>query len=515
MADPAKPRDKPPGLEVSESGQLIYEPDGSVLSAYIEDDKHVVIIRGPIGSGTSSASCIKIYRQAIGQRRSTLTGKRRSKWIVVRSTYPELHETTIKTWLDWFPEHLYGRMSWERPPTHEVRVGDVELDVIFLALDEPEDIKKLRSLEYTGAWFNELEFVNKPIFDEAESRTGRFPSMKEGGSNWDGVIADMNAPPEDHWLPIMTGEVPAPENMPEAERELLGLPSNWAYHIQPHALDEVRDSRGVVVGYRTNEKAENLKWLKPGYYEEKSRGKTKAWIDSRLRNVITLVIDGDPVHPSFNIDTHVSATTLYPVKGHDVVIGMDFGRRPCAIFGQEINNRLFVQYELRAYGASSVIFAPIFKKFLEKHYPGFRYKIWGDPKGRDKGQATERSSYEIFDAHDVKVEPAPVKNNNLPTRLAAVDSILASMHNGMPRLQISKDNCPTLKAAMAGRYHVRKKALGDPEPVKDPYSDVADCLQYLCLGIGEGRVMVGLTAEAPRRPMSVWKGRRSLRRVAE
>ena len=93
------------GLERTAEGQLIYSPDGQVLSNYIDDDRHVVIIRGPIGSGTSSASCMKIYRQAIGQRKSTITGKRRSKWAIVRNTYPELLNTTVKTWLDWFPEH--------------------------------------------------------------------------------------------------------------------------------------------------------------------------------------------------------------------------------------------------------------------------------------------------------------------------------------------------------------------------------------------------------------------------
>ena len=56
---------------------------------------------------------------------------------------------------------------------HEVRVGDIELDVYFLALDDENDIRKLRSLELTGVWFNELEFIPKAIFDEAESRTGR------------------------------------------------------------------------------------------------------------------------------------------------------------------------------------------------------------------------------------------------------------------------------------------------------------------------------------------------------
>jgi hypothetical protein len=302
--------------------------------------------------------------------------------------------------------------------------------------------------------------------------------------------------------------------MTEDERELLGLPSNWGYHIQPPALEEVRDGRGVVVGYSTNPRAENMRWLKPGYYEEKSRGKSKSWIDSRLRNVITIVVDGDPVWPSFSLDTHVAPAALLPVKGHDVIVGMDFGRRPCAVFMQEINNRVFVQHEFRAYGASSVSFAPMFKRFLEKHYPGFRYRIFGDPKGQDRGQADDRTSYDIFRANGVIVTPAPVKNNNLPTRIAAVDSLLTTMHNGHPRLQVSPINCPTLKAGMAGRYHVKKKALGDPDPVKDKFSDVADCLQYAALGMGEGRAMTGQAAALSAGPVGVFKNRRSLRRVA-
>ena len=74
----------------------------------------------------------------------------------------------------------------------------------------------------------------------------------------------MNAPGEEHWLPQMTGEVPYPEDVPENKR--FAWPSDWGYHIQPPALDEVKDGSGRVVAYRQNPKAENLKWLPSGYY---------------------------------------------------------------------------------------------------------------------------------------------------------------------------------------------------------------------------------------------------------
>lgn len=503
------------GLEISEQGQRIYEPDGQTLADFIADRSHVSIIRGPIGSGTSSALCMKIYSLAMEQRLSPINGKRRARWAVVRDTYPNLTNTTLKTWLDWFPENLYGKLWAERPMLHEVRIGDIELDVYFLALDDEKDISKLRSLELTGVAFNELEFAGKKIFDEAESRTGRFPAVKDGGSNWDGVIADLNAPPEDHWLPQMTGEAPKPEDLTEEEAALLEKPHNWAYFVQPSALLEIRTPDGKsVAGYKINPAAENLRWLKKGYYEEKMQGKPKAWIDSRLRNIINFVIDGDPVWTSFNPDTHIAPLPLMPVKGYVVDIGMDFGRRPCALFTQVINNRIQFQMELRAYNSSAVVFAPIFKAFLERNYPGFTYRIYGDPKGQDKGQTDERTPYEIFAAHGIKVTPAPVKNNHLATRLAAVDYALNTLHHGAPRFIMSPSGCPTFKAAMSGRYRTRKGALGEPDPIKDKFSDIADCAQYVCLGIGEGRAMTGQAALAGRGPIQGFKGRRSLRRMA-
>ena len=146
------------------NGQRVYSPDGTVLANFLFDDSHVSIIRGPIGSGTSSCCCARIWRHAIEQRKSPVDGKRRSKWAVVRNTYAELRDTTMKTWLDWFPEATHGRVTWSRPMMHEVRVGDVELDVYFLALDGKEDVAKLRSLELTGGWINELAWMTRRLF---------------------------------------------------------------------------------------------------------------------------------------------------------------------------------------------------------------------------------------------------------------------------------------------------------------------------------------------------------------
>ena len=90
-------------------------------------------------------------------------------------------------------------MNWSPPYTHRIKVSDIDLEVIFLALDRPEDVKKLLSLELTYLFFNESREIAKPIIDAGTMRVGRYPSMKDGGPSWYGVIADTNAPDEDHW----------------------------------------------------------------------------------------------------------------------------------------------------------------------------------------------------------------------------------------------------------------------------------------------------------------------------
>ena len=42
-------------------------------------------------------------------------------------------------------------------------MNDLDLEVIFLALDRPEDVKKLLSLELTGIWINEAREIPKVL----------------------------------------------------------------------------------------------------------------------------------------------------------------------------------------------------------------------------------------------------------------------------------------------------------------------------------------------------------------
>lgn len=510
-----------PKVELNAHGQKIYRPDGAVLQRFLKERPYFGIIQGPIGSGTSTACCLKIYTLACQQKPGP-DGKRRTRFAVVRNTFPELQQTTLKTWLYWFPENLYGIMNRARPYTHPIRVGDVECEVVFIALDSPDDVQKLLSMELTGIFYNEMNFLHRSIVQEGLSRCGRYPPMAEGGPTWFGGFADMNAPNEDHWTPQMFGDVPIPDDLSDDDKSALVRPVGWERYVQPSGLIEVWGPDGkTLVGYKPNPLAENTKWLPPGYYVKLASAQKRSWIDSRIMNRISLHVEGEAVFPQFRSEVHVAREPLRPLEGSKLVVGLDFGRRPAAIFLQRLGLRWIVlgEYGMIDVGAST--FAPALKREIATRFPGFKIAagfdvgdvvFWGDPKGNDKVQSDEQTAYQIFRAHGMWVRAAPVPDNNIQTRLNAVESALTRLVDTYPGLLISP-NARTLKVALAGGYHWAKGGDGRTEPKKDRYSDFADALGYGLLGGGEGRAAIGKGHDRrAAKPVNLRPVRRSLRR---
>jgi hypothetical protein len=72
-------------------------------------------------------------------------GIRRTRWVVIRNTYPELRDTTRRRSSSGCRPDL-GQWN-EQKFSFTMRFKDVEAEVLFRALDRPEDKKKLLSLE--------------------------------------------------------------------------------------------------------------------------------------------------------------------------------------------------------------------------------------------------------------------------------------------------------------------------------------------------------------------------------
>lgn len=480
------------------------------------DRSEMAVIRGPWGSGKTLACCQRIFQHAIEQNFDS-RGHRSSRWFAIRESYPKIETTTMETWLQWFPEATYGRLyTGTKPYRHEVRVGDIRLDVYFASVDEIAGESVFQSLEPTGVWWNELEYAARSMFFSAHGRVGRFPSLIEGGSKWSGTLADLNAPSEAHWLPMMTGEVELPDEMPLDERIAYQRPAEMAYFVQPPAVTEVRGRKGEPPRFVVNPEAENLEFLAEGYYERAMLGKTARWIRSRLGNQIIPLVEGDPVWSNYDESVHLSPVPLEPVPGEDVYLGLDFGRRPFAALGQKIGRVMQLQFEAAMENSGASKFAPEVRSVLGKFYPwvlqpGSRAALYcyGDPKGEDGTQTDERTAYDVFRANGITVRPAPVKQNNIRTRIEVVEYALD--RNAL----LISPRCRRLKMAFGGGYRYpaeRPSPLQERKPIKDRYSDAADAVQYLLLGAGEGMEMIGRGADRRPMPVSIRPGYRSRRR---
>jgi len=495
------------------SQRRIYRPDGQTLIDFMSDStSRVKIIQGPQGSGTSTACCHHIFQQANAQPRQA-DGKKRFRWHIFRETYPKIEETCLRTWLDWFPQAQFGRFYETRPYLHEVRVDDLELDVIFMAMEDIRDAKSyFDSLETSGMWFNEGQHAQLAVIRHAASRVSppRYPANKDGGCVRGGLILDTNAPPADHWIPIMRGDVPAPDWMSESERAALKKPENWAFYLQPPGLKEVFDERGNFIRYEPNPRAENLRHLHaPGvdplgpknFYMEKVGAQTKQWIDAYVMNRSAVVVDGKPVYPNFQRDQHVSDRPLDPVPGIPIQIGVDpSGKNPAALIGQNLRGDWLILREFIGTDCFIADFAPQLKAFLAQNFPGFRFVPWGAPDGAFGGTSKDDTPFAIFRSIGLNIQPTWDGQNRASKRQEATNAVLMRRSSSGRGSALQVDpSCVTYITGMSGGYYMRRiRVSGEryaDDPEKNQYSHVCEAGETLFMGGGEGRLLLTGSSE--------------------
>ena len=179
----------------------IPNPTGKLFHA---DNTFVQLIMGPYGSGKSTWALTEIVQRACAVP-VWHAGRRRSRWGIVRNTSGELSSTTLASWLSWFEELGDVRKRQKPIMTYEHSFNDghgiVELELLFIALDRPEDVRKIKSLELTGCYINELSEVPQAALAHMKGRVNRYPSKAFCHEPyWSGIIADTNPPEDDHWI---------------------------------------------------------------------------------------------------------------------------------------------------------------------------------------------------------------------------------------------------------------------------------------------------------------------------
>lgn len=489
---------------------LKFKPPGPVARAFMLSPAFVRGLRGPVGSAKSSTCIVELLRQWMTARPNE-QGWRKTRTAIIRNTNPMLKTTTMETYGEWLDPAVFGEPKMAPPPyEHEIDLdlGDgtrMVAQVYFLALDRPEDMRKLLSLELTWAFINEAREVPKTIVDGVTQRLRRYPSLRDGGFSRSGLIMDTNAPDADHWWPIMAGEAPPPEDMSEEDVARLVKPHDWEFFTQPGAMLEQRDKTGKVTEYVLNPEAENVQNLDAAYYPGQIAGKTKAWIDVYILNRLGAVNDGRPVHPDFNEQVHVEPGIIEPVPQVPFVLGLDFGLTPAAVFYQRIRTRWQAFDEIVLSDGDAAQLAAAINRRMADRYPGHKISVaWGDPSGDNRAQTDRRTPFQILRAAGIPARPT--ETNDPEIRRLAMATALKRMTSGAPDFIISRERCPVTVAGLAGAWvYKRVRGAGDmfeDEPMKNRYSHPCEGAEYALLGGGEARASLGRT-EGAAKPVNV------------
>jgi hypothetical protein len=415
--------------------------------------------------------CIELMARASRQKPSS-AGIKRTRWAVIRNTYRELEDTTLKTWLMWFPEMVFGSFN-HRTMTHTVQVNDVYMEVVFRALDRADDVAKLLSLELTGAWVNEAKEVPKAIIDVLGDRVEQYPPKMDEGCTWGGVMMDTNSPDEDHWWHDLEAKPPG----------------GWEFFVQPGGLKEVNGK------FLHNPKAENIKHLNGGanYYLKRLEGKKASYIRVYYCNQYGYVEDGKRVHPEYVDATHCSPSPIVPDPRFTVYVGLDFGLTPAAVFGQRrANGQWLIFHEIATEDIGIKHFGEILLlPYLVSHLTDFEVKMFGDPAGSGGSIIDKQTPFEILTLMGFDVNPSPSQNPTL--RREALSAPLSRMIDGEPGVLVDP-GCKVLRKGLSSKFiYKRVQVVGDEKfhdsPDKNFWSHTCEAAEYMMVGAGEGKMI--------------------------
>lgn len=506
---------------------LEWEPPGPVAEAFMQSTAMVQILNGPIGSGKTTAACIKAVRLASKQRPSRkyrmlnpkreLVPVRRFRLTVVRDTYRQLWRSTLPSWWSRIPKEAGEWTGAENAPgTHVVKFelnpdtvdsNIVEFKADFGAIGEHSVEDFMRGYETTGWYLNEMDRLAQEVFSYALGRAGRYPDIGDGGPSWYGVLGDCNAPEFENWL------YTDPERDPLTGKNKRGIftmtPRERATYVLDRMTPQQREQLGVdrmtpeqlaffgvalfiQPGGREPD-AENLKNLIAGYYVPKP-GQGEHYVARMIDNKSGYSQAGKPVHPEFKAHRHVASHPLEPIPGLPLTLGLDPKTYPTAVFIQHLpNGQRRVIDELQGeQNTGPRRFGRMLAERLHERWPFVPPKAINtviDPSalyGADREDGVQDWAQIVSAVSGIRIKAAVT--NSLPYRREALKKPLETLIDGEPALLINPD-CTLVCTALASGFRFRRlntpgAARFSPEVEKNEFADVGEALEYGCLADG-------------------------------
>lgn len=496
---------------------------GDVMDRLIASNAFIVGGMGPVGSGKTIGFSIKIQHHATKQR-GVLNSQgqliRKSRYVLVRDTYPNLDRNTIPSWNKVVPKSA-GRFVASSPRVHQFgmvlqrdghlldrdakAIDIAQVEVEFRAIGDQTVEDALRGLEATAALVNEADRTHPDILTFLAGRVGRYsdldPSLVVDPQIW----LDLNGADDENWTHKVLVDKQLDDDVMRVIREVSGGRELIEYFEQPPAILEGPDIPG---GWMVNPKAENLPNLPQGYYERqyafaKMRG-NQTYIDRMLRSKFTPPRSGRSVFPEYIEDHHSGEFEAIP--GFPLLVFADQGLLGAVLITQLVKGQLRVLEEISAVFETEDDEIEVVqmggetlgrqaRELLATKYPGF---VIGDAVCDPAGTAGEgainfkswRQDFQKGLGH--KVRKARVPQNALTPRLKAVRDRLNRLI-GSDRALLVHKRCKMTRRAFRTKYYYQRigKGSGDgfysdvPKKVQG-YSDLMDALQYGCFEIEKG-----------------------------
>jgi len=398
----------------------------------------------------------------------------------------------------------------------------VEAEFLFLALDNPKDVRKLLSLEVTGVFTNESRELDFAVIKAARERIGRYPSVIDGYGTDKGayagykphydeeghltactrksLIMDTNPPEDDHWW-YQLAEDGCLEGTSLEQKEFAISETERIFDFFATPSPLVKHDDGT---YTPSDNAENIPYLPGGYqyYIDMIAGNTEDHINVMVMGNYGSIRDGKPIYPEYNDLMHCKP--VKPIGGIPIGLGWDFGLTPACVISQlTATGQLRIISELFCENMGIRQFArEVVKPYLAQNYKGYKIAFsLADPAGV-AGEGEGRSAIGILndDMPDdgqliepinlgFTTEPAPT--NDPTKRIDAVKGFLTKLvDSGQPGYIIDK-RCKNLRKGKQGKYQYKRiqvsgEAKYRDKPDKNKYSHSADAEQYLALGYING-----------------------------
>jgi len=451
-----------------------YTP-GATGDKFLNDTSFLKLICGPVGGGKSTVALMDLLRRAIRQK--AVGGERRTKFIVLRNTAAQLKATVkplIDSWCVDIPMKLGGAPmgAWrisEGTFDMRFRLEDnttVRSELVMIAVDTPDDVRRLLSVECSAAWIEECREIDSEVFQGLQGRVARFPSRAAGGVDYPGVIMSTNPPPlGTFWHEFMTEP-----------------PENAEVFMQPPAM---------LPDGSWNPEAENVENLAPDYYENLVAGARPGWISVYVQNQYGAGDFGNPVFKgSYKSDFHVSKEPLHPISQslNQLIVGMDNGLQAAAVIGQQdARGRVNVLAECYVPEAETMGVESFLDRLLTplllSRFPMFRRDnilFVVDPACFQRAQVSEDTIALAIQRRGYKVLRA--SSNDPEKRIGAVESLLVRQIDGKAGFLIDP-SCKYLSNALEWGYRYKKTLSGQGTltPEKNHFSHLSDAAQYLSL----------------------------------